>query len=58
MNVNLLCSPAHLVYTLGAVGLNPKDSIRCVLQVDIMDAMSNFKRMESSTPDGSSGRDL
>lgn len=43
------------MYALRAVVLIPKDRIRRALQFekDIIDAISNFKRMESSTPDGS-----
>lgn len=44
-----------LVYALHAVVLIPKDRIRRALQFekDIVDAISNLKRMESSTPDRS-----
>lgn len=45
--------PIPLVYTLRAVVLIPKDRIRRALQFekDVTDAISNLKRMNSSTPD-------
>ena len=43
------------MYALRAVVLIPKDRIRRALQFekDIVDTISNFKRTEPSTPDGS-----
>lgn len=45
-------SPTLLVYTLPAVVLVPRDRARRALQLekDVTDAVSKFKRMNSSTP--------